>query len=160
MSDDVKYVRHRVENDCVIACLAMITGEDYEDAFKGVEAQWHLRGAHEGMEAWSAYLAARGYALQDISHDYEPEDRLIEPWPLAPFAPIHLCFVYDQGEHATVMLADGRILDPNDPMITRLDQYRRVYRMVGVWKVRTPMGFLHAGAGHTLVDQGGDLSRD
>lgn len=139
---DILYVPHRIENDCVIACLAMITGESYERVFKGVEEQWNLRGAHEGMEAWTAYLAARGYALQDISHEYEPEDRLIKPWPLEPFAPIHLCFVYDEGEHATVMLEDGLIMDPNDHRISRLSEYRRVYRMVGVWKVRPPMAFV------------------
>jgi hypothetical protein len=131
-------------NGCIVACLGMITDQTYKEVLSGMEQYWKNEGSEQGVddEAWMAYLAARGYATQDIPHDYVPTDQLISPWPIKPFAPIHIVFVYDEGPHAVIMTNDGTILDPNDEKISRIDQYYRVYRIVGIWKVGEQLEFI------------------
>jgi len=133
----VKYVETQQENGCVIACVAMITGQTFKQTLVGFEEFWNNEGKLEGTgdEPFFQYLSARGYAMQHVSHDYRPEDKLIEPWPLKPWAPIHTLDVYSEGPHAVVMLHDGTILDPNDRHIKSIDEYHRVYAMQGIWKI-------------------------
>ena len=138
----VEYVESDEPSGCVIACLAMVTGKSYQEVKQGMRQYWKNEGSDNGTndEAFEAYLAARGYAVQHLSHDYIPEDKLIEPWPPAPWAPIHTADVYADGGHAVVVLHDGTVLDPNDTGIKSLDQYHRVYAMQGIWKVSdTPL---------------------
>lgn len=140
----VIYVETAEPNGCVIACLAMITNQTFYDVLQEMEHYWKNEGEEEGTDdaAWIAYLAARGYAIQDIEHEYVPEDRLIKPWPLKPFAPIHMLFVYAEGPHAVIMDEDGIIFDPNDALMKAQSDYHRVYRTVGIWKVREPLDFI------------------
>lgn len=144
MFDTVKYVKTEKSNGCVVACLAMITDVTFDEVLNGMEQYWKNEGAEQGTDdpAWMAYLSARGYAIQDIDHEYIPEDRLIVPWPIKPFAPIHILFVYAEGPHAVVMLNDGTILDPNDPLIKSRHEYHRVYRIIGIWKVGEELDFI------------------
>ena len=141
---NIQYIQSEEEHACVIACLAMIVGKSFREVFSEMERYWKNEGQFEGTDdyAWMAYLSARGYAIQDIDHEYSPEDRLIDPWPLKPFAPIHILFVYSEGPHAVIMLSDGTILDPSNPHITSRHQYHRVYRMVGVWQVSQALPFI------------------
>jgi hypothetical protein len=134
---EVRYVESDDGVSCVLACLAMVTGKTIIEVREGMKQYWYNEASENGVgdEAFEAYLAARGYAVQHISHDYVPEDKLVTPWPPKPWAPIHVCDVYYQGPHAVVMLWDGRILDPNDTGLTSLDQYHRVYAVQGIWKV-------------------------
>lgn len=140
----VKYVKTAEDNGCVISCLAMITGQTFQEVLSGMEHYWKNEGQHEGTDdiAWMHYLSARGYAIQDIDHEYVPEDRLIAPWPIQPFAPIHMMFVYAEGPHAVVMDEHGVIFDPNDPTAKSRFDYHRVYRIIGIWKVRESMEFV------------------
>jgi hypothetical protein len=137
----IKYVRTSKENGCVVSSLAMITGQTFNEVLEGLKEHWNNEASYDGVDdpAWIEYLSARGYAIQDINHEYTPEDKLIENWPLEPFAPVHMCFVYAEGPHAVVMDADGRVYDGNDAGVDSLDDYKRVYRMVGIWKVREPL---------------------
>lgn len=141
VSHKIKYVKTAEENGCVVASLAMLVGKDFYTVLNEMKCHWNTEGQFEGVadDAWMQYLAKSGYAIQDIDHDYSPEDRLIETWPLKPFAPIHMCFVYAEGPHAIVLDKKGKVYDPNDPLITKLSEYHRVYRMVGVWKVGKPL---------------------
>lgn len=122
----------------------MITGQTYDGVLVGMEQYWKNEGSEQGVDdvAWMAYLAARGYAIQDVSHEYDPEDRLIDPWPIEPFAPIHIVFLYDEGPHGVIMDHEGRIYDPNDKDKRRMDEYYRIYRIVGVHKVSEPLPFI------------------
>ena len=133
----INYVESDEENGCVIACLAMITGKSFQEVKQGMREFWKNEGMDEGTndQAFEAYLAARGYAIQHFSHDYIPEDKLLEPWPPAPWAPVHCLDVYADGPHAIVMLHDGTIYDPNDTGMKSIDQYHRVYAVQGIWKV-------------------------
>lgn len=134
---DVKYVESDNNVSCVLACLAMVTGKTIVDVREGMKQFWYNEGSEQGTndEAFEAYLSARGYAVQQVSHDYIPEDKLITPWPPQPWAPIHVCDVWAMGPHAVVMLHDGTVLDPNDTGMKSLSQYHRVYAVQGVWKV-------------------------
>jgi len=140
----VQYVKTAEDNGCVISCLAMITGQSFGDVLVGMEQYWKNEGQHEGTDdiAWFHYLSARGYAIQDVDHEYVPEDRLIKPWPIKPFAPIHMMFVYADGPHAVIMDKNGDIFDPNDPLMKSCQQYHRIYRVVGIWKVCDSLEFL------------------
>lgn len=133
----VEYVESDDNVSCVLACLAMVTGKTVAQVRDGMRQYWYNEAAEQGTndEAFEAYLSARGYAVQQISHDYVPEDKLITPWPPDPWAPIHVCDVYEHGPHAVVMLYDGVVLDPNDTGMKSLDQYHRVYAVQGIWKV-------------------------
>ena len=141
MTFDIPKVRYVAapseQNMCVIACLAMITGQTLKQTLKGMERFWNNEGMFEGVreEPFYQYLSARGYAIQTIDHDYEPEDSLTKPWPPAPWAPIHCCDVYAEGPHAVIMLHNGKILDPNDRKVKTLSEYHRVYSVQGIWKV-------------------------
>jgi hypothetical protein len=141
----LKYIYSLRENGCVISCLSMLLGQSFDDTVKDMEPYWWNEAADEGTDddAWAQYLAAKGYAYQDICYEYTPLDKLIEPWPLKPFAPIHMCFVYAYGPHAVILLNDGRVLDPNDETIKSLSEYHRVYRMVGLWKVSEQLEFVN-----------------
>lgn len=143
----VQYVKTAEQNGCVIACLAMITEQSFYDVLSDMDRYWKNEGQDEGTDdiAWVHYLSAHGYAIQDIDHEYTPDDKLIKPWPLKPFAPIHMLFVYADGPHAVVMLNDGTIYDPNDVLIKSITEYHRVYRMIGIWKVRNEMDFIKKG---------------
>jgi hypothetical protein len=132
----VEYVAAPSEkNMCVLACLAMVTGTTLETVLKNMEQFWKNEGQHQGTgeEPFYQYLAVRGYAVQHIAHDYIPGDKLLEPWPPSPWAPIHTADVYHDGPHAVVVLHDGKVLDPNDTERSRLDQYHRVYAIQGIW---------------------------
>jgi len=135
-----RYVRHRLENDCVVTCLAMVTGHPFTKVLKGIKQYWEDKGQFEGTsdEVFEAYLAQHGYAIQYMHHEYAPTYELRANWPPAPFAPIHVCDVFDGGMHATVMLADGSIMDPNDRSKKRLTDYHRVFSVAGIFKV-TPL---------------------
>ena len=144
MSNVVTYVPATEDNACMVACLAMVTGKTFDEVFRDMDKYWKNEGHSMGTsdDAWIAYLSAHGYAIQDIDHEYTPDERLIEPWPIRPFAPIHIVFVFSEGSHAVVMLEDGTILDPTDIHYKSRHEYHRVYRIVGVWKVREPLDFV------------------
>jgi hypothetical protein len=135
MSNSVSYVKATTHDECIIACLAMIRKTSFDVIANEVKNR-------VGDEFWMAYLSAHGYAIQDIHHDYMPENRLISPWPIKPFAPIHIVFVYDQNIRPVIMLDNGTILDPLNIHNESRHKYHRVYRVVGVWQVRESLDFV------------------
>jgi hypothetical protein len=138
----VRYRRTLIKNGCVIGCLAMVTGESFHAVKRGMLEYWQEEGQFLGVsdEAFDEYLAQRGYATQYLRHEYTPKQMLRTPWPPAPWAPIHVCDVFDEGRHAVVMLEDGRVLDPNDRKRSTLAQYHRVFAVCGIWRVGDPPG--------------------
>lgn len=132
MSDAVSYVKATNLDDCIVACLAMITNKSFTEV--------NLTDVH--LDNWVAYLSAHGYAIQDVQHDYTPEHRLVSPWPVKPFAPIHIMFVHDIGNRPVIMLQDGVILDPMNIQNHTRHKYHRIYRFVGIWKVGDALEFI------------------
>lgn len=144
MSNMVQYVKAIEDNSCMIACLAMVMNKQFEVVFRDMDKHWKHDGNSLGTsyEAWRAYLSAHGYAIQYIDHEYTPNEQLIDPWPIKPFAPVHIVFVYSSGMHAVVMLENGTILDPTDIHFKSRHEYHRVYGVAGIWKVRDPLDFI------------------
>lgn len=132
-----RYVRSAKPNGCVVASIAMVTGETFHQVRRGMLEYWQDKGQFEGVgdSIFEQYLAQKGYAVQYLHHEYEPRFQLRKRWPPPPFAPIHVCDVFDEGMHAVVMLADGRVLDPNDKTRRALTDYHRVFSVCGIWKV-------------------------
>lgn len=140
MEKPVKYVKATLTNSCVPACLAMVTGKTLKRVIKDIHEHWEAEGRFEGVEDTiiDQYLAKNGYAVQRVSHEYEPNKLLIDEWPIDPFAPIHIVDVWSSdppGMHAIVMDADGTIYDPSNKRMKRLSDYQRVFAITGIWKV-------------------------
>ena len=136
----IKYVKATLNNSCVVACLAMVTGKTLNKVLKEIHEEWESVGKHEGLNErlTDPYLAQNGFAIQRINNEYEPSKLLIEGWPLDPFAPIHMVDVWSTkpaGMHCVVMDADGKIYDPSNRRIKTISEYQRVFSMVGIWKV-------------------------
>lgn len=139
--DAIRYLESELDNSCVVTCLAMVTGQTFQEVLEQMQEYWDDYGQFEGIadDCFDAYLSQLGYALQYMHHDYVPTHTLRNRWPPKPFAPVHICDVFDQGMHCVVMLADGTVLDPNDKNRRQLVDYHRVYTVTGIWKVREPL---------------------
>jgi hypothetical protein len=127
-------IRQADRYGCAIACTAMVTGLSYET----VRDDWGGAGTGHGFLTWSTYLANRGYATQHLwKHNSERKaDR--DPWPLEPWADIHLCAVdagFGQGSHLVVLLRDGTVLDPATDEPRRLSDYKTILHMTAVISV-------------------------
>jgi hypothetical protein len=141
---NIKYVSASLENSCVPACLAMILGKTLRQVIKDLYEHWVDEGNKLGMgdEVIDQYLAANGFAVQRICHEYEPHKLLIDKWPIKPFAPIHIVDVWSSnpaGMHAVVMNFEGKIYDPSNKKIKSIDEYQRVFAISGIWEVTTPI---------------------
>jgi hypothetical protein len=136
----IKYVRADLTNSCVPACLAMVTGKTLKRVIKDIYEHWEAEGRYEGIDdpIVDQYLAINGYAVQRISHEYEPNKLLIHDWPVDPFAPLHIVDVWSSnppGMHAIVMDSNGLVYDPSNKRIKSISEYQRVFGVTGIWKV-------------------------
>lgn len=136
----VRYIKSQLKNSCVVASLAMVTGKTFNQTLRGLKEFWQEEGQFQGVkdEIFDAYLGQLGYAVRYIKHDYSPRFKLRKEWPPKPFAPIHVCDVFDEGLHAVVMLEDGKVLDPNDVHKKSLADYQRVFTVAGIYPVGEP----------------------
>lgn len=140
----VRYVSANVTNSCAAACCAMILGKTLKQVLSDLYEHWEDEGKNAGLgdDVVDQYLAANGYAIQRLRHEYEPNKLLIEDWPVESFAPIHIVDVWSSnpaGTHAVIMNGEGRVYDPSNKKIKSLDQYQRVFAIAGIWKVTAPL---------------------
>jgi len=129
---DYRWVGQQAKADCCVAALAMITGHPYAQVrsfFPFVET--------DGMsyDEYAAYLRLFGYSVDSREQTYA--HRLgSEPWPPAPFAPVHLCSITHRAgcktRHGVVLFADGTVLDPQGPEPKQLSDYYQINRVVGI----------------------------
>jgi hypothetical protein len=138
---DIRWVRQEDPNGCWVASMAMVTGKTYAEV-KAETGHMAERGGH--CWATDQYLAQNGFALarywqHDQFHGHAENGAWFnnkrDPWPLPPFAPVHICQVRTSMGHVVVMLADGTVLDPATPQQKRLSDYAVVDKIAGVWKV-------------------------
>lgn len=117
---------------CGIACLAMVTEQDYDAVKSGFE--WDRWNSGLIDMAISAYLAEHGYAVAIKYPHYMPLERKRDTFPPKPFADVHL--VSADG-HVMVMLRDGTIIDPapSRPETRTINQYSFVYWVMAVVKI-------------------------
>jgi ABC-type bacteriocin/lantibiotic exporter with double-glycine peptidase domain len=131
-------IAQKDSHGCAIASLAMVTGHDYDK----VKAFYHPRVdfSREGVAWYQAeeYLARHGFAVRRFTRYNPATNELREPWPIAPFADVHMCEVVTvDGGHSVVMLADGRVLDPWDELRDSLTHphYIAVHFVAGIYPV-------------------------
>src|ERR1051325_3372369 len=110
----MRHVRQQDPNGCLVACLAMVTGNTYEVVRDELAALGLTFGAGGGATEFDliGYLTDHGFA---IGRKYRWHGRNVErtEWPAAPFAPVHIVGVNGAGRHGVVLLGDGRtVLDP------------------------------------------------
>lgn len=135
----VQWVGQKHTKGCGIACLAMLTGHDYDAVASYYPVDLNVTGLY--MAGVDDYLVDHGFAvarkLQFMSYfTGEHGRREREPWPPEPFAEQHLVQVrvYEKApiDHFVVLLADGTVLDPLTPEPRRLSDYFRIYSVAAV----------------------------
>lgn len=82
-----------------------------------------------------------GFSIQRrFKHDNRlKRDR--DLWPCAPWADFHWCEVINtrgSGQHAVVLLRDGRVLDPWWGVLQGLHRYPEIVSMAAVYPVPSP----------------------
>lgn len=134
-------VQQKDTNGCVVASLAMLTGEDYEtvkSAFEGHD--FSSAGVCSEWEGCN-YLTMRGFAYQKVyKHDSLRKcDR--EEWPIlwadstllvGYLAQVHL----GQFVHAVVVGPNGVVLDPYREGEYHLSDYEKVNHLIAVFDIR------------------------
>lgn len=89
-------------------------------------------------QTWQEYLGRFGFAFQfHYQYDCLAKGKR-EPWPLAPWADLHICSVdagQGVGSHAVVVLRDGTVLDPATDVPRRLTDYPSMAYMAAIYPV-------------------------
>lgn len=126
--------------DCVLAAIATATGNTYADVRQYFDLSHDFTEKGTDFGAAASILDRLGFAVQlryrtDPRLGYAPRD----PWPCEPWADVHLCEVTNlpnAGQHAVVLLKDGRVLDPWWGVVQGLHRYPRVISMMAIHDVR------------------------
>jgi hypothetical protein len=145
----MRWVRQEDAYGCGIASCAMLIGCTYAEAkawFLAQEGELAAGAAPRGEDFFQRsgichydvedFLGAHGYAVVRRFRYSRGCVRL--EWPPAPFGPAHHCEVVAPSGygHSVVMLADGTVLDPNDPRPKRLTDWGQVNNVAAVFPVR------------------------
>ncbi len=130
------HIRQQDENGCMVACLAMVTGQTYEQVRDDALAMGKTLGTGGGLIEHDliSYLTDRGYAV-GRKYKWFGMNVQRDKWPADPFAPVHICAVNGPGRHGVVLLADGRVFDPMFDEPRQFSDYADVAYMLGVWNV-------------------------
>jgi len=125
-----RYVSQKYENDCAVACLAMITGYSYEK----VDKRFNYKKGIKFSKSVD-YLQYQGIGIiikewigcQNINYN----NKLMAQ----PYADIHLISVKQYADspyhHAIVMDKNGQIYDPGDKTIKDLNHYYEIVKVAG-----------------------------
>jgi hypothetical protein len=129
---DYRWVGQQSGKDCGVAALAVVTGHSYAQVRSFYP---YVETSGISLEECAAYLRLFGYCI-DSRRDASAQRRSAEPWPPAPFAPVHLCIVTIRAKtstrHWVVMLAEGAVLDSHHPKPGQLSDYHEVHLVVGI----------------------------
>lgn len=126
-------IRQKHPHGCGVACLAMVTGDEYDAVFAAMQPYiGQGRGIHEFHIR--DYLNARGFAYQQVPAFKALTDAKRDPWPPAPWAPVH---IVQASDHFVVMDAAGRVFDParGERESLTFPEYGNVYFVLGIWRV-------------------------
>lgn len=131
----MKWVGQGHPDGCLLACIAMVIGESYD----GVAATFPKVNIG-GFTYHVVYetLNARGFVYQHFYKYDRKANSIREPWPLPPWAPVHICGV-DAGRggaasHGVVLLPGGMVLDPATEQPRRMSDYPDCGYMIGIWE--------------------------
>lgn len=128
-------IRQKDSHGCLVACLAMATGDAYDTIkqwFTDRDQSFGEGGGITELEV-AAYLGERGFAYRRL-YCWLPGNTKRTPWPSPPFAPVHIVGVNGAGRHGVVWLTNGTVLDPALSEPRHINDYEVAY-IIGVWKV-------------------------
>lgn len=134
----ISHIRQADDAGCLVACLAMVTGQPYEQVRRkivniyGKAVSGERGGIHEGDV--ENYLADHGFAMQKKYRWFGANIQRL-PWPAEPFAPVHILGVRGAGAHGVVMLPDLTVFDPFCVEPRHVNDYPEVAYMIGVWRI-------------------------
>lgn len=124
----ISLVRQQEKMGCGVACLAMLTGQDYGEVAAAFPGRCFSETGLTDL-ALRDYLAMRGIRFGDWRTKSGD-------WPPEPFGEVHLCSVHvypwSPCDHWVVMLATGEVLDPLSPYPWRLSDYDAVNSVVAI----------------------------
>lgn len=134
---NVHWVQQQDSHGCLVACLAMVTGDSYAFVKQWfVERGQRFDGTGGLIDLYvEMYLGERGYAYRKHFR-YLPGNTPRSVWPSLPFAPVHICGVNGAGDHGVVMQADGVVVDPIAEPRRTLADYSDVAYIIGIWNVK------------------------
>lgn len=130
----VTHVRQPEPYGCAVACCAMVRAVSYEETAE----VFGPPGRGFTHMVWQDYLARYGFATQILYQFDQLSRRKRDPWPLNPWADLHLCSVdagHGIGSHLVLLLRNGTVLDPATDAPRSLSDYASVAYMAGVFRV-------------------------
>lgn len=133
----MRYVKQRESNDCGVAALAMACDMTYEEA---AASAWTDRSEGLNDDLVKDFLFRHDWAWQDRNPNIWRGGGYVklQPWPPAPFANTHICFVEaTAGWHYCVLDFDGRVRDPFNQERQSLahPDYKRIAGVCGLFKI-------------------------
>lgn len=125
---DIRYVKQKHKNGCVVASLAMVTGHSYADVAAFFGPRFMRCGLTDGDA--SEYLLRCGYSVT-----WRPNcvDRSTDPWLDRHIVCLRLQSSTARG-HCVVLLGDGTVLDPMTTERTALTHpdYAIIRSVIGI----------------------------
>lgn len=129
-------MQQKHEHGCLIACVAMVLGWDYDQVSAHFIEDFSKRGTTSAYA--KRFLCEHGFSvIEKIGSGYinalDHNKRMLEP-----FAPIHIIGVQQfidrpKQYHAFVTDSKGKIYDPHDEKCTSMTFYEAVSAM-GFWQ--------------------------
>jgi hypothetical protein len=111
----VKLVRQQDDNSCSFACIAMVTGRDYEDVRKDFSPVALENGIT--IQQIIKHLAHHGFSVIFKTVEYYNQKDFARDEILKPFAPVHIVsitrFVDRNFDHVVVMDKKGKLYCPS-----------------------------------------------
>lgn len=124
---------------CSLACMAMITGLDYDY----IDKQFKINFDKNGIEFTKVrdFICEQGFdCIQKINQSCT-DIKINNKRMIVPFADIHYIsarqFADAKNNHAFVMLKNGKVYDPDDSKHkTILDRFYEIEVVLGFWKAK------------------------
>jgi hypothetical protein len=133
-----KYIAQKHKSGCAIACIAMITGESYDN----VASKFHSDLDEKGVDTAHTidYLINKNLSPVTIMLDratIETKNQFCKNL-YKPFADIHIFRVIpwaDQSDiiHAIIVDNKGKVYDPHNEAFKSLDKYYEILQIIGFW---------------------------
>jgi hypothetical protein len=135
----LKYIKQRGEHDCGIAAIAMACHVSYERV--EVDLAHCLTDGGLNDTLVKDWLRRHDWAWQEVSRNLWKGNKFVpvHPWPPAPFASTHICFVEATRDwHYCVMDFEGRVYDPWNENRQTLDHpdYKRIASVLGLFRLK------------------------
>jgi hypothetical protein len=132
----VRYVQQKHEHGCLIACIAMVLGWDYDQV--AVEFKTDLTKRGTDGEFAKQFICDHGFSVIEKRGTGYLDRREHNKRMLEPFAPIHIVSVQQfidrpKQNHAFVTDSRGEVYDPNDRDQKKVLFYEAVHVM-GFWQ--------------------------